>query len=364
MSFGLLVGLILLVAVAVATVFILFSVVFVRGEVSQLLPPELALQLDEPLRMLLAGQAASLFVLSIVLTVIIYVVIAKLIMKPLKRLTVAMDLYAKTEERAVIEGIESAPKEIRDLAVSFDGLVDRIGESRKRDGEMSRVKTDFISTAAHQLRTPLTGIRWAHEALLKESLTEGQKVLVESAVEKSKDLVAIVGTLLDISAIDSGKYKYRFEPVDMHAVLESLATDFSPAANEAKVSLFYSHEEGASIPNARADKDRIKWVLNNLIDNAIAYTPAGGTVRLSLEAAEHRVFIKVKDTGIGIKTEDKGNIFERFYRAKNAIDKQQKGNGLGLYIARTIATDHGGDLSFAEHPDGPGTTFTLALPVA
>ncbi len=364
MSFGLLLGLVLLAAVAIATVFFLFSIVFLRGAVSDLLPPELALQLDEPLRMLLAGQAISLVVLSIVLAVTIYLILANLIMKPLKRLASAMDQYAKTEERATIPDIESAPKEVRALAVSFDSLIDRIGESRKRDGEVSRVKTDFISTAAHQLRTPLTGIRWAHEALLKENLTEGQKVLVESAVEKSKDLVAIVGTLLDISAIDSGKYKYKFEPVDMQAVLQGIVTDFTPAAAEAKVTLFYAHEEGTSLPFARADKDRIKWVLNNLVDNAIAYTPAGGTVRLSLEGAEHRLFIRVKDTGIGIKTEDKGNIFERFYRAKNAIDKQQKGNGLGLYIARTIATDHGGDLSFAQNEDGPGTTFTLSLQVA
>jgi signal transduction histidine kinase len=364
MSFGVLLGLVLFASLAVATTFFIGSVTYVRGEVSELLPPELALAVDGPLRTLLTSQAATLFVLGLLLSIIIYFVLIYLIARPVKRLEKAMNQYAETGERVSIPDIEMAPREVKSLAVSFDTLVDRIGEGRKHDADMARVKSDFISTAAHQLRTPLTGIRWAHEALLKEKLTESQKVLVESAVEKSKDLVAIVGTLLDISAIESGKYKYVFQPVDMGAVLEELAHDFAPIAADAKVTFFFSREEGIVVPPARADRERIKWVLNNLIENAIVYTPPGGTVRLSLSAAEHRVFIKVKDSGIGIAPEDRANIFERFYRAKNAIDKQQKGNGLGLYIARTIATDHGGDLSFGANTEGSGTTFTLSLPVA
>jgi signal transduction histidine kinase len=364
MSFKVLLGLVLLVAVAVASAFFFAFAVFLRGEVGALLPSETALAIDGSLRMLLAGQAVALIVLGILVAVSVFFAITSFVAKPLKRLEKAMSSYATNGTREPIEGIEGSPKEIQAIAASFDALIDRVDESHKRDTEISRVKSDFISTAAHQLRTPLTGIRWAHEALLKENLTESQKVLVESAVEKSKDLVAVVGTLLDISAIESGKYKYDFKPVDMSALLESLAHDFAPAATTAKVSLFYSREGTETLPLARADQERIKWVLNNLIENAILYTPENGTVRLSVEASERRLFIRVKDTGIGIQPEDRANIFERFYRAQNAITKQNKGNGLGLYIARTIASDHGGDLSFGANTEGPGTTFTLALPVA
>jgi two-component system sensor histidine kinase BaeS len=118
------------------------------------------------------------------------------------------------------------------------------------------------------------------------------------------------------------------------------------------------------VPAVRADRERIKWVLSNIVENAVRYTPAGGTVQLGLALGPGIVFIHVRDTGIGIEPKDRSNIFERFYRAENAIAKENAGNGLGLYIARTIATDHGGDLNFKENTDGPGTTFTLSLPIA
>lgn len=364
MSFRALLGIVLVVAVAVAMAVILGSIFYVRAHVSALLPHELALEVDAALVGLFALQAGTLFLLALGLALAIFFVVGSIVAKPLKGLARAMDTYTAEGTRAPIKGIEEAPKEIRSLAESFDGLIDRVDESHKHDTDISRVKSDFISTAAHQFRTPLTGIRWALEALQKEQLSESQKALVESAVGKSKDLVAIVGTLLDISAIESGKYQYAFVPVDMDAFLKEIVESFAPLAQKGQVSLFYAREAADALPLAKADKERIKWVLNNLIENAIRYTPAGGTVRISAEASEQRLVIRVKDSGIGIPGEDRANIFERFYRAPNAIAKENQGNGLGLYIARTIATDHGGDLNFAANTEGPGTTFTLSLPLA
>lgn len=225
------------------------------------------------------------------------------------------------------------------------------------------MKTDFISTAAHQFRTPLTGIRWALEALEKEPLTEEQLALVTSAVGKSRDLVGIVGTLLDISSIESGKYRYQFAPTNMAELVSEVTRDFGTMAAARQVSVFFAGGE-EEIPAARTDRERIKWVLNNLVENAIRYTPAQGTVRVTLSSGSGRVFTEVKDTGIGIPASDRANIFERFYRAGNAVQKENAGSGLGLYIARTIAKDHGGELSFRANNDGPGTTFALSLPVA
>lgn len=364
MSFRTILAFVLLVAFGIAFAVIVFAIMFLRMEVTALFPTNLALEIQQSLSHILIIQAAVFLVLSVILSVAVFFVVGSLIAKPLKLLAKAIDEYAETGTRTEIPGIVDAPTEIRTIAASFDKLIERLNTSHKRDDEVARVKSDFISTAAHQFRTPLTGIRWALEALEKESLTESQKALVESAVGKSRDLVTIVGTLLDVSAIESGKYKYSFQPTDMHEVLRALAADFGPLAAENQVSLFYSNEGDQNFPKALADKERIKWVLNNLIENAITYTPAGGTVRISLEAAEHRIFVRIRDTGIGILPEDRANIFERFYRAQNAITKQNKGNGLGLYIARTIATDHGGELHFAPNEEGPGTTFTLSLPVA
>lgn len=364
MSFRSILGIILFIALAVSFAFVVVSITLLRSQLTALFPHDLALEVDHQLQILLIGQAVALLVLGIVLMIAIFWIVGSLVAVPLRKLTAAMDLYTKDGTRAPIEGIQDAPLEIRSLAGSFDGLINRVDDSHKRDSEISRVKSDFISTAAHQFRTPLTGIRWALEALQKEQLTESQMALVTSAVDKSKDLVGIVGTLLDISAIESGKYKYVFLPVDTVSLVSQLVMDFSPLAQTNQVSLFFAHEEGTVVPEARADVERIKWVLNNLIENALTYTPVGGAVRVSVEASEQRIFIRVKDTGIGITGEDRGNIFERFYRAPNAIAKQNKGNGLGLYIARTIATDHGGDLNFTPNAEGPGTTFTLSLPIA
>ncbi|MCI0597498.1 HAMP domain-containing histidine kinase [Candidatus Parcubacteria bacterium] len=365
MSIRALLATVMLVALAIAMAFVLFFIALLRTEIGSLLPIDIALQIDQSLQMLLTMQAAGLFVMSVVLAIVVFITIGYLLANPLRELARVMDTYATTGELRPVAGITEAPKEVQSLATSFESLISRVEVSHKRDQDVSRMKSDFISTAAHQLRTPLTGIRWALEALEKEQLTENQVALVQSAKSKGKDLVAVVGMLLDISAIESGKYQYKFEPVDIHALLDEVVQNFAPLAASHQISLFYSHEEEkTTLPSVKADYERIKWVLNNLIENGVLYTPPGGTVRISAEGAEKRVFIRVKDTGIGIPPEDKGNIFERFYRGKEAVSKQNAGSGLGLYIARTIATDHGGDLNFAANKEGPGTTFTLSLPVA
>ena len=293
-------------------------------------------------------------------SVVFFIIVNALVVRPLRLIHNALSAFASRSERVALPSFRGSPKEVRDLASAFDQFAARVEASHSHDTEVSRVKSDFISTAAHQLRTPLTGIRWALEALEKENLTESQKLLVTSAVDKSHDLVDIVGTLLDISSIESGKYKYDFATLALDVLVSEVATDFLPLANRSKVALTFA--PAGELPKVRADRERMKWVLNNLIENAIRYTPAGGSVQLATEAVSGRVIVRVRDTGIGIRDEDRNNIFERFFRAGNAVSKENQGNGLGLYIARTIVKDHQGELSFAANQEGPGTTFILALP--
>ncbi len=313
------------------------------------------------LHALVIEYAIIAFALNILIFSLLFLLLDRVFIKPVKFIAQAMQEFAEHRTLTPLPRFSQATEETRSLALAFVDFTDNVEQVHVRDMEISRVKSDFISTAAHQLRTPLTGIRWALEALQKEQLTEEQAALVKSAVDKSHDLVAVVGTLLDISSIESGKHKYNFEPTDLQALTAEVTADFAHMAEQSKVSTIYLKGESA-LPLARADRQQVKWVLNNLIENAIRYTPAGGRVTITTEAAPQRIQIKVHDTGIGITAQDRNNIFERFYRAGNAIAKENAGNGLGLYIARTIATDHGGDLNFEPNTDGPGTTFILSIP--
>jgi signal transduction histidine kinase len=311
---------------------------------------------------LLIGQGFFLMLSVMAFGAIWYSAFLSLVIRPLSNITNAVQEFEANGAVPLLVATPGSPLEIQKLRAIFHTFAQKVADAHTHDQDMSRVKSDFISTAAHQLRTPLTGIRWALEALEKEPLPEGLHALVASAVTKSHDLVAIVGTLLDISSIESGKYKYTFSPVDITTLVATVVKDFAPLSAEMRVSVAFAQPEVA-LPQARADEERIKWVLNNLVENAIRYTPAGGSVHVSLGHTPSGLQVLVRDTGIGISAEDKNNIFERFYRAGNAITKENKGNGLGLYIARTIATDHGGDLTFAANAAGPGTLFTLTLPL-
>lgn len=329
---------------------------------SQLQPVIAGVAGNEAFRMAALQTIAAAFAGGLLFLVLAALLVERFLVRPVRSITAAMQELARTGSGTPPERRGWTPREIRSLERSFAEFAAGTDATHKRDAEISRVKSDFISTAAHQLRTPLTGIRWALEALELEALTEGQKALVASAVEKSRQLVAVVGTLLDISSIESGKYKYEMHPAPLGALAAEVTKDFATLAAEAKVSLRF---EGADTATpVSMDRERIRWVLNNLVENAIRYTPQGGSVLVSTETAAGRAYVRVRDTGIGIAPKDQGNIFERFYRAPNAITAQNSGNGLGLYIARTIATDHGGDLRFESNGSSPGTVFILTLPVA
>ncbi|MFZ1987824.1 MAG: HAMP domain-containing sensor histidine kinase [Minisyncoccia bacterium] len=306
-------------------------------------------------------QLEIIIAVALGIVAIVFLVLRRVIGRPMRELTRVMALFVAKGTRTTAVTSSFSPREIIELKQSLEQFMENVENAHKRDVEVSRVKSDFISTAAHQLRTPLTGIRWALEALEKDNITEEQHSLVKSAADKSRELVSIVGTLLDISAIESGKYKYVFESVNLDALALEIVQDFMPLAKTKNVSLQYLAPDGLVAP-VRADRERIKWVLTNLVENAVRYTPEGGSVIITMGSGAGRVYVMVRDNGIGIPLEDRGNIFERFYRAGNAVAKENQGNGLGLYIARTIANDHGGDLNFNANEDGPGTTFVLSLP--
>lgn len=353
----------LIIAFSIAGVSIYFSSKLLGQNILEFLavdtlPPELASQLFR----IVVVQAVITVVTYVIISTIIFFILERWVIRPLHTLSASMQSFSKDLSQADIPALQHAPYEIENIVSSLEGLAKRVEEAQLRSREVVRSKTDFISTAAHQLRTPLTGIRWTLEALAKDpSLDAAKKTMVQDALTKNHQLIDIVKTLLDVSAVESGKYHYDFKPLELPPLILEVIAALKEAAYRQGVSVSFIPPEYA--PDVFADKARIRGVLTNLIENAIRYTPRGGSVTVSLQPVKTHVIVTVSDTGIGVPDSEKNNIFERFYRASNAATMQNAGNGLGLYIARNVIRDHGGELQFKANENGVGTSFFFSLPV-
>ncbi len=232
-----------------------------------------------------------------------------------------------------------------------------------RERRVERMKTEFVTISAHQLRTPLSAIQWTLERLLKGKagkLTEEQKSLVERAFEDNKRMVALINDLLNLVKIEEGRDIYNLAPVKLEQLVQSVLEYYNKDIKEKQIKLEFQVLD--RLPEVKADPEKIKFVIENLLDNAIRYTSAGGIVRISLKLKNKAVEFSIQDTGIGIPKEQQENIFNKFFRASNAIKRQTEGNGTGLFIAKNIVEAHKGRIWF-ETKEGQGTTFYFTLPI-
>ncbi len=235
--------------------------------------------------------------------------------------------------------------------------------TREKDVELLKIR--FISTASHQLRTPLTGIKWSLDYMLKGSmgaLTEAQTDMVKKTFHASSHMVSLVNDLLDTSRIEEGKYGYIFRMGDIPALIRSAISDVELRVQEKNITMNV-RETGRQIPQASFDEKKLKIALMNILDNAIKYSHAGGAIEVTLRPEPEYLFITIEDHGIGISKEDTRFIFNKFFRAKNAVRFQSEGSGLGLFIAKSIIETHNGSIAF-ESEENKGTKFIIQLPLA
>lgn len=309
----------------------------------------------------LSAQAALLLIATFALIgFVLYLIQHTYIVKPLRTLHQALsDMHADEEDAGMPQ---KPPREVGALLQSFRSITQKIKNTLERDKTVSEMKSNFITTTAHQLRTPLSGINWALDSLLadKQKLDEEQAMLIEQSLEKTKELVGIVGRLLNAASIEEGKFGYHFEPTSLKSEIQEVIKEEQQMAQKYNVSVsFESSDE--EFPEVRIDQERIRWVLRNLVENAIRYSDEEGEVRVWLEKAGDTLQVSVTDNGIGIPEDMQDKIFTKFFRAKNAVEKRDDGSGLGLYIARNIVTHHGGKIWF-ESEEGKGTTFSFTIP--
>lgn len=232
-------------------------------------------------------------------------------------------------------------------------------ERTEHEREIEQTKSEFISIAAHQLRTPLSGIRWAFNSLESASgLNEEQRALVKKGSERTVDVVERVNEMLRAAKLTSGSFPITLTRQDIRPMLKESVAMLENAAHAKSLTLDLSVPDSPLM--ATVDTDKFPIVMQNLIDNAIKYTDTG-SVHISADSVGTDVVIAITDTGIGLSMEDKAHLFEKFYRNDTAKRMFTDGSGLGLFIVKKILDAHGGRVEVTSEI-GTGTTFTVRVP--
>jgi len=232
-----------------------------------------------------------------------------------------------------------------------------------REKLVQRMKTEFVSIAAHQLRTPLSAIKWSLRMLLdgdEGELTEKQKELMEKTYFSNQRMINLVNDLLNVSRIEEGRFLYELEDVSLKETIRSIIDSVEPAVARKKLEIIFQGEQ-RTFPNIKADREKITLAIQNIIDNAVKYSPEKGRIVISLEEDDGFLLVSIKDSGIGIPRSQQARVFQRFFRAGNAISQETEGTGLGLFISRNIIEAHKGRIWF-ESQEGKGTTFYFTIP--
>ena len=233
-----------------------------------------------------------------------------------------------------------------------------------REEAIARSKSEFISVAAHQLRTPLSAIKWVFKMLIEGdagSVNAEQKEYLQRGYDSNERIIELVGDMLDVARIEEGRFGFEFYYVDILDVAQKAIDAFDVKAKEKNIRLVFE-KPLHPLPPIKIDLARVGLAIQNLIDNALKYTPKDGTIIVKAEVIDEYMQITVADNGIGVPKNQMEKLFTKFFRGTNAVKQETNGTGLGLYIVKNIARRHGGDV-WAKSEEGKGTTFYLALPL-
>lgn len=247
--------------------------------------------------------------------------------------------------------------------LKLQNLTDQLAKANEQLKQLDKARAEFISIASHQLRTPPATIKWYLAAVSSGDfgvLPESVKDPISKAERINNGLIRLIDDLLNVSRVERGKMEFLFEKTDIQKLAESVYEQLVPQAQEKNLKLVYIKPKGP-VPEVIIDREKLKQVINNLVDNAIKYTKQG-TVELSLLKGAGNVLIRVKDSGKGISKEETASIFQKYGRGKEA-GKQASGLGLGLYLAKVVVEQHKGKIWVESKGVGKGSTFVVSLPI-
>lgn len=251
---------------------------------------------------------------------------------------------------------------VKDNDANLSGMI-AVFQNVTQLKELEKIRTDFIATISHEFKTPLTSIMMGTDVLMDEGmglLNDDQKQFIKAIREDSERLTKLVNDLLELTRIESGKAVFKFQEYSIGDIIECAVKPFYQLAEQRDVSLYFQCED--DLPPVIADFEKITWVLNNLISNALKYTNAGDEICVSAVEKSDKIHVTVKDTGMGIPEEYLTKIFEKFVQVKDA-DFEVRGTGLGLAVVKEIIEAHHGEI-WCESKLDIGSSFTFTLNIA
>jgi two-component system phosphate regulon sensor histidine kinase PhoR len=231
--------------------------------------------------------------------------------------------------------------------------------------EADILKFEFMNVVTHKFRTPLTSIKWTMENL-RESVPDALKNDIQQIQTANEHLMELTDTLVNLSSTDDKTYEYTLKETDIGSILNDCVTNVEDKMKAKGLTLSYISQPFIPVV---ADGQKIRFIFQTLLDNAVSYSPSGGKVSLEVKEIDGRfsrnnISIKVSDTGIGIPKDELRFIFTKFYRAKNGRKADTEGMGIGLYLSKRIIERHKGKMWVESAGEGKGTTFTIILPLA
>lgn len=232
-----------------------------------------------------------------------------------------------------------------------------------REKMVDRMKSDFISIVAHQLRTPLSAIKWAIGMVMSGDsgeINSEQENFLRKGYESNQRMISLVNDLLNVSRIEEGRFGFSFSRVNFQDVFNNVISNLEGviAAKHIKVNL----EKEGEMPEVFMDKDKIELAFQNILDNAVKYTPNFGEIQITVRNVGGYFEVRIKDNGIGIPKGDQTRLFSKFFRSANVVKMQTEGSGLGLFIVKNIIENHGGKIDIKSE-EGKGTEVVFSIPL-
>jgi signal transduction histidine kinase len=252
--------------------------------------------------------------------------------------------------------------EVLDSKREFLGVM-KIFYNLTREKMIDKLKSDFISIAAHQLRTPLSAIKWIIKMVLDGDagkLNKEQEKILQKGYLSNERIIGLVNDMLNVSRIEEGRFGYIFKEDDFGEALELVIESLENQIKSKKIK--FSWIKPKKMSKVYFDKVKLNLALQNLLENSVKYTPEFGKIEIITEFGSEFLKVKIKDNGVGIPEKDQEKLFTKFFRADNVVRMQTEGSGLGLFIAKNVIAKHGGELTFKSR-EGIGTEFIFTIPL-